>query len=58
MLKCPDCGFCPAERARYNSRWAAPETYLDELDDFDILGAEDGCLVCPECGAAVNREPL
>ena len=42
----------PNERARYDVRWAVPETREDELDEFEVSGTDSG-LMCPECAGDV-----
>lgn len=56
VLRCPGCGYSPmdsvspepitmAERRRH----PACETREEALECFDVLGADEGCVFCPEC---------
>ena len=40
FLRCPKCGDCPREDG---------VSERGELDCFDVIGAEPGCLFCQQC---------
>lgn len=53
MMRCPNCGWSPNERARYDVRWSIPETREDWLDEWEVSGTDSGQLMCPECAGDV-----
>lgn len=62
-LRCPECGWCPraeaykhlqkvdaGEVAPWLAQWdEVPKYGLEELDCFEVLGADEGNLICPRC---------
>lgn len=50
---CPDCGFCPATHETFGPYFGDvhPEelTPGERLDEFEVLGADEGNLICPLC---------
>lgn len=53
-IRCPGCGYSPAEEARYTPYTDTPETREEVLDRYDVTGADDGCVFCPECATEFN----
>lgn len=56
-VRCPACGYSAIKDAR---RWPltdVPETRDDSLEYFDVLGADDDCIFCPECTCEFNPGP-
>jgi hypothetical protein len=47
FLRCPECGDCPRERGISEE---------EELDFFDVVGADDNCLFCQQCDCHFSQE--
>lgn len=50
-ITCPVCGYDPQTR---QLKYIAEE--IDSEAEFEVLGACDGCLFCPRCGAEFEIE--
>ncbi len=42
LIHCPGCGYGPSG----DHDW----TVSDQLDLFEVGGADEGCVLCPRCG--------
>ena len=63
---CPACSYAPADETlpageipqnaspREMARYIGVTTYGQALDFFEVLGANDGFVFCPNCGHEVN----
>ena len=56
-IRCPSCGFSPCEEARYTRHTSIPRDQDDVLDCFDVVGCDDGNIMCQEC-ACEFAKPL
>jgi hypothetical protein len=43
------CGYCG-----FHAECPITSTYDSVLDDFDVLGADDGYVFCPECNSEID----
>ncbi|MHA2067986.1 MAG: hypothetical protein ACXABY_26795 [Candidatus Thorarchaeota archaeon] len=59
-LRCPECGYCPRGEAykqlkeeeaglRLRVLDDVPALGIEELDFFEVLGADEGNVICPRC---------
>ncbi len=54
---CPACGFSPRNLARQEpEKNTALRTREDELDYFEVLGCDDGNVMCPECACELGPD--
>ena len=50
-VRCPDCDYSPLDASAVDPENNTPPTdQIDVLDAFDVMGADDGHVFCPECG--------
>ena len=47
-IECPGCGYCPADEEQTLAH-DTHKTICEQLEAFDVAGAEDGHVFCPEC---------
>jgi hypothetical protein len=64
-IRCPGCGYSPVQSAITDPklmsdimRYPVCETQDDVLDCFDVLGADEGNLICLECAREFNPNEL
>ena len=55
-VRCPGCGFSPIEEARYTPNTDMPRTREEVLDRFEVLGADEGNVLCPMCSCEFDPE--
>lgn len=53
-VRCPSCRYSPVEHARERPDTDAPRTRDEVLDCYEVGGADDGCVFCPECACEFN----
>ncbi len=48
-IYCPACDYSPLQYARYAWQTDIPRTREEVLDFFEVAGADEGYVFCPEC---------
>jgi len=61
MPTCPYCGYSPSDEVNDGGPTVAtdlPETWEEALDFFEVVGEDEGCVLCPKCWEEVEVESM
>lgn len=61
IIRCPDCGYCPAERTEPSEYLGiddrSPVTVDEQLNEFEVVGCCEGNIMCRECACEFPWPP-
>lgn len=57
-IRCPGCDYSPIDEARYTGplQNTMPTTREELLDCFEVVGCDDGHVMCPKCVMEFNPD--